>query len=153
DLRRTTRSRGRDRRVRCIVATPPRPHRPCQEGPRQESSREGDRGRLVRGTIPATPPVPNRNRAARAWMRGLQDHPRRRNLLLQLLLHQLLRTCLDVQCRQGLRPNLLLRLGLSHGEIRESGIALTPAQIHYFYCLRLLHEGWTAGQKQALAAW
>src|SRR5262245_28372060 len=26
-------------------------------------------------------------------------------------------------------------------------------QIHYFYCLRLLHEGWTAEQKQALAAW
>jgi putative heme-binding domain-containing protein len=26
-------------------------------------------------------------------------------------------------------------------------------QIHYFYCLRLLHEGWTADQKDALLAW
>src|SRR5262249_6598512 len=57
DLRRTTRSRGRDGRVRCTVATPPRPHRPCQEGPRLESSREGDRGRRVGGTTPATPPA------------------------------------------------------------------------------------------------
>src|SRR5262249_27269830 len=28
-----------------------------------------------------------------------------------------------------------------------------PQQIHYFYCLRLLHEGWTANQKDALLAW
>jgi putative heme-binding domain-containing protein len=28
-----------------------------------------------------------------------------------------------------------------------------PQQIHYFYCLRLLPEGWTAGQKSALTAW
>src|SRR5262249_39286158 len=26
-------------------------------------------------------------------------------------------------------------------------------QIHYFYCLRLLHDGWTKEQKAALAAW
>jgi putative heme-binding domain-containing protein len=26
-------------------------------------------------------------------------------------------------------------------------------QIHYFYCLRLLHEGWTAEQKSALLKW
>jgi putative heme-binding domain-containing protein len=26
-------------------------------------------------------------------------------------------------------------------------------QIHYFYCLRLLHEGWSADQKDALLAW
>jgi putative heme-binding domain-containing protein len=26
-------------------------------------------------------------------------------------------------------------------------------QIHYFYCLRLLHDGWTTPQKKALAAW
>src|SRR5262249_30185423 len=28
-----------------------------------------------------------------------------------------------------------------------------PQQIHYFYCLRLLHDGWTTDQKQALLAW
>src|SRR5262249_54463877 len=26
-------------------------------------------------------------------------------------------------------------------------------QIHYFYCLRLLHQGWTGPQKQALLDW
>ena len=26
-------------------------------------------------------------------------------------------------------------------------------QIHYFYCLRLLHEGWTPPQKDQLLAW
>jgi putative heme-binding domain-containing protein len=26
-------------------------------------------------------------------------------------------------------------------------------QVHYFYCLRLLHDGWTADQKQKLLAW
>src|SRR5205823_1378347 len=26
-------------------------------------------------------------------------------------------------------------------------------QIHYFYCLRLLHEGWTAEEKGRLLAW
>src|SRR5207249_11463 len=26
-------------------------------------------------------------------------------------------------------------------------------QIHYFYCLRLLHEGWTPQQKSDLLAW
>jgi putative heme-binding domain-containing protein len=26
-------------------------------------------------------------------------------------------------------------------------------QIHYFYCLRLLHDGWTADQKNSLLAW
>jgi putative heme-binding domain-containing protein len=38
-----------------------------------------------------------------------------------------------------------------------SALLANPAdrlqQIHYFYCLRLLHEGWTAEQKQALLAW
>jgi putative heme-binding domain-containing protein len=28
-----------------------------------------------------------------------------------------------------------------------------PQQIHYFYCLRLLHDGWTAEQKAELLAW
>jgi len=28
-----------------------------------------------------------------------------------------------------------------------------PQQIHYFYCLRLLHEGWTAEQKNQLLTW
>src|SRR5207248_5241291 len=26
-------------------------------------------------------------------------------------------------------------------------------QVHYFYCLRLLHEGWTKEQKASLLAW
>src|SRR5205823_6884377 len=26
-------------------------------------------------------------------------------------------------------------------------------QIHYFYCLRLLHDGWTTKQKDELLAW
>jgi putative heme-binding domain-containing protein len=28
-----------------------------------------------------------------------------------------------------------------------------PQQIHYFYCLRLLHEGWTLSQKMDLVTW
>jgi putative heme-binding domain-containing protein len=50
------------------------------------------------------------------------------------------------------------------GELNDSATAklldalLTSAndrmqQIHYFYCLRLLHDGWNPGQKAALAAW
>ncbi len=55
-------------------------------------------------------------------------------------------------------------------EFRREGLLRTPVhakllkallanpkdrlqQIHYFYCLRLLHEGWTAEQKSALLAW
>jgi putative heme-binding domain-containing protein len=35
----------------------------------------------------------------------------------------------------------------------ESSAGDRPQQIHYFYCLRLLHDGWTAAQKDRLLAW
>jgi putative heme-binding domain-containing protein len=35
----------------------------------------------------------------------------------------------------------------------ESGKGDRQQQIHYFYCLRLLHDGWTKEQKAALARW
>jgi putative heme-binding domain-containing protein len=39
------------------------------------------------------------------------------------------------------------------GTAAMSEWAARPQQIHYFYCLRLLHDGWTAEQKQQLLGW
>src|SRR5262249_6806066 len=43
-----------------------------------------------------------------------------------------------------------------HAKLFQALLADTkdrPQQIHSFYCLRLLDEGWTAEQKSALLAW
>src|SRR5262249_26251110 len=54
----------------------------------------------------------------------------------------------------------LRRTGLMAGDVHAKRLAALLAsprdrqqQIHYFYCLRFLTEGWTGSQKAALASW
>ena len=48
------------------------------------------------------------------------------------------------------------RTGAIHARLLDALLASEgdrPQQIFYFYCLRLLHDGWTPGQKDALLGW
>ena len=48
------------------------------------------------------------------------------------------------------------RTGAIHARLLDALLASEgdrPQQIFYFYCLRLLHDGWTPGQKDALVGW
>jgi putative heme-binding domain-containing protein len=84
------------------------------------------------------------------------------------LLQPIARRCLALFPHKDWRVNRELAIVLTH--FRREGVidepvharlldALLqdkndrPQQIHYFYCLRLLHDGWTPEQKRALLAW
>jgi putative heme-binding domain-containing protein len=78
------------------------------------------------------------------------------------------RACDSLFPHRDARVNRELAILLTH--FRRTGVLDTPVharllqaiedsagdrqqQIHYFYCLRLLHDGWTAEQKAELLAW
>jgi putative heme-binding domain-containing protein len=84
------------------------------------------------------------------------------------LLQPIARRCLAQFPHKDWRVNRELAIVLTH--FRREGVIDDPVharllgallqdkndraqQIHYFYCLRLLHDGWTPEQKRALLAW
>jgi putative heme-binding domain-containing protein len=84
------------------------------------------------------------------------------------LLRPIARRCLALFPHTDWRANRELAILLTH--FRREGVLDEPVharlldevlndrndhaqRIHYFYCLRLLHDGWTAQQKSALLSW
>jgi putative heme-binding domain-containing protein len=115
---------------------------------------------LGRGPCPATEPLLQYLRTVQLALLHTAAPPRETAAIA--------RTCDEFFPHKNAAVNRELAILLTH--FRRAGILQTPVhakllkaikdsdgdrpqQIHYFYCLRLLHDGWTAEQKVQLLAW